>query len=126
MYVYYFVHLVGKPSDWANRLEKSRGRLSDLAAAALIGETHDGGSDSLELGLLRQEVSGFLFPVRWACSGLFDSLSGDLSLQPVTSDVTQITLRATYSAPNGAAAEGHRRVEAAVKRFLDSLESLPA
>lgn len=127
IYVYYFVHLAGTPSQWVDRLEESSGRLRALAAYALTGDGHDRRERdvNLELSDHQEQVGGYLIPVRWAATGLFSGLSGDLSLQPIDSGTTQITLRASYApAPSDDPAANHRSVETVVKRFLDSLVAL--
>lgn len=49
------------------------------------------------------------------------------NIQPIEHELTQVTLRASYSSDrDGDTGELHRIVETAVKRFLDSIEGHPS
>jgi len=125
MYVYYFAHFVGEPPMWANRLDGDGARLRELARIALRGVLSEtpGVDDRVTFGPSRNLGRGFWIPVTWSAPGLFTRLSGDLSIQPIGLGATQISFRASYATDNtGDPTEVHRRVEAVVKGFLDSVE----
>lgn len=124
MYVYYFVHLSGKPDKWALRLERDDERLKELASVAMarIRTQSSNGTDGLRFGASRPVGRGFTFPIAWSAPGLFAHLEGDLVMQPIGSDTTQLTFRASYSPDHdGDNGETHRLVEAVIKGFLDSI-----
>jgi hypothetical protein len=124
MYVYYFVHLSGRPDKWVLRLERYGERLRELASEAMarMRTPSSDGIDALRFGASRPLGRGFAFPIAWSAPGLFASLNGDMVIQPIGSDTTQLTLRGSYSPDHdGDSGETHRLVEAVVKGFLDSI-----
>lgn len=126
VYVYYYVHVLGTPETWVRRLEANPSMLADLAGAATARREDIEEDGRLELGRSRASGSGFLIRFEWTVGGELTRLSGDLSLAPVDDHVTQLSLRASYpSAGRDDVMGDHRRVEAAVKRLLDSITALP-
>ncbi|HEX6301332.1 MAG TPA: hypothetical protein VF148_12765 [Acidimicrobiia bacterium] len=126
LYAYYFVHLVGNSETWARRIGVDDGRLRERAAWALSGlrSLPEDGGDSFHVGPNRPLGKGFSVLITWDAPGLFMGLKGDLSVQPIDNDHTQLTLRASYSPDGeGDAGDNHRAVETAVKRFLDSIQT---
>lgn len=124
MYVYYFVHLDEEPETWVRSREGYRKMLSLLASRALRDEYPSAqGGDLLSSLDARPTGNGFSIPFRWDVPQLFlDGLNGELSLQPARPGLTQLALRASYTSPRQDDTWGaHRRVEAVVKKFLDSI-----
>jgi hypothetical protein len=124
MYVYYFVHLSGRPDKWALRLDRDGERLRELAFEAMVRmrTPSSDGIDTLRFGASRPLGRGFSFPIAWSAPGLFASLDGDMVMQPIGGDTTQLTLRGSYSPDHdGEDGETHRLVEAVIKGFLDSI-----
>jgi len=98
-----------------------------MAAEALLGaDRRPREDDLLEIGGSRPIGGGFTMPLAWTAPGLFVGLVGDVSLQPMEMGMTQISIRGSYR-PDGADDDGgnHRKVEAVVKRLLDSISLEP-
>lgn len=125
--MYYFVHLDEEPEIWV----RNRGEcemLRSLASKSLRDEFPSARvEDSLSLLDARPVGNGFSLPLRWDVPQLFlDGLNGELNLQPVRPGLTQLALRASYISPGRDEPwDAHRRVEAVVKKFLDSLAASP-
>lgn len=128
MYVYYFVHLDEEPEIWVRNRDACREVLSQLASKSLRDEYPSARVGDLLSSLDARPVgNGFSIPFRWDVPQLFrDGLNGELNLQPVRPGLTQLALRASYTSPvRDEPWDAHRRVEAVVKKFLDSIADSP-
>lgn len=143
MLVYYFVHVPGTVEKIAQSLTDSPGELTVWAKLA-----YEGGEElrtriepagwlpakevEIVLGRPRQRLGTVTVPISWKATGpdlLFPVLEGDLIVEAVGVDLTQITLRGSYKPPLGPVGKildralFHRLAEACVKNFMDRIQA---
>lgn len=143
MLIYYFVHVHGTVDQAAQALTDSSGNLKVWAQLA-----YEGGEElrariepvgwlpakevEITLGTPRMRLGTVTIPMVWKATGpevLFPMLEGDLIVEAVGVDLTQITLRGSYKPPLGRLGELldrallHRLAEACVKNFMDRIQA---
>lgn len=143
MLVYYFVHVPEPVEEIARRLTDSPGDVTVWARLA-----YEGGEElrtriepagwlpakevEIMLGRPRLRLGTVTLPISWKATGpdvLFPVLEGDLIVEAVGADLTQITLRGSYKPPLGPVGKIldrallHHLAEACVKNFMDRIKA---
>lgn len=126
VFVYYFTHFAGGVDEWVERLGAADERLPGLARAAVRATSREAIADAstLSVGPMHPRRTGYVSSIEMRVPGLFDELSGDVQIDPIDIDRTQVTVRASYTPAWDADEVDHRLVEALVKRIVDSFEEL--
>lgn len=142
MFVYYYVHIERPIEEIRRALLQLPGGIEGVAEVSLndgrelrmragIGEVF-AKTVKLAVGEPSSRDGGMVLPLSWtptSASGLFPTMQGEILLEALGPDLSQITFRGTYRPPFrdiGSALDRsglHRIAEATVKHFVDRLRT---